>query len=370
MATPEILIVDDSPVNVAMVEGVLAGEGFRTVTADCGSQALEICRTGRPDLVLLDVVMPGESGFETCIRLKSDPSTADIPIVFLSSLDDVNDRVTGLKVGGVDFISKPVHGEEVLARVRVHLRIQETNRRLVRESSAQMQELRNAQQSILVRPETLPSANFNVCYRPLEGVGGDFYDVVEIAPDVFAYFVADVSGHGATSSFLTSAVKALLRQYAKPVYSPEDAMQGVGSVLRQLLTDEQFVTACYACLYRQTGRLAVVSAGHPPMVIVTPRGELQSIAMDSQPLGMFNSTLLQRKDATVRSGDRLFLYTDGLIENMPCGNRTAGLDALQGACLWNRGVRLADAPERIVNELWPPGTAVQDDLLLLVVEVL
>src|SRR6476646_2515129 len=105
MATPEILIVDDSPVNVAMVEGVLAGEGFRTVTADCGPQAIEICRTGRPDLVLMDVVMPGESGFDTCIRLKSEPATADIPIVFLSALDDANDRVTGLKIGAVDFIS-------------------------------------------------------------------------------------------------------------------------------------------------------------------------------------------------------------------------------------------------------------------------
>jgi phosphoserine phosphatase RsbU/P len=368
--SPQILIVDDAPVNVALVEGILAGEGFRTVTADCGPQAIEICRTGRPDLVLMDVVMPGESGFDTCIRLKSEPATADIPIVFLSALDDANDRVTGLKIGAVDFISKPVHAEEVLARVRIHLRIQETNRRLIRESSAHMEELRYAQQSILIRPETLPAANFSVCYRPLEGVGGDFYDVVEIAPDVYAYFVADISGHGPSSSFLTSALKALLRQYAKPVYSPEDAMQGVGSVLRQLLTDEQFVTACYACLYRQTGRLTVVSAGHPPMLIVSPRGQLQAIAMDSEPLGVFNSTLLQRKDVTVGQGDRLFLYTDGLIEHMPCGNRTAGLEALQGACVWNRGVRLAEAPHRIVGELWPPGTSVQDDLLLLVVEVM
>jgi DNA-binding response OmpR family regulator len=73
-------------------------------------------------------MMPGESGFETCAQLKSDPLTANIPIIFLSSLDDVKSKVAGLKIGGVDYIAKPVHGEEVLARVRVHLRIRENNR--------------------------------------------------------------------------------------------------------------------------------------------------------------------------------------------------------------------------------------------------
>ena len=213
---PKILIVDDTPVNVDLIENVLATEGFRTLTSFDGPTAVSLSQAERPDLILLDVLMPTETGFETCARLKSDPATADIPIIFLSSLDDSKSKVTGLKIGGVDFISKPVHGEELLARVRIHLRIGEINRKLVQEHRTQMDALRVAQQAILVSPEDCPEAAFGVYYRPLEEVGGDFYDVVNIAPGVFGYFVADISGHGVSASFLTAAVKALLRQYASP----------------------------------------------------------------------------------------------------------------------------------------------------------
>src|SRR5581483_6736486 len=109
------------------------------------------------------------------------------------------------------------------------------NRQLVREHRSQMDALRVAQQGILVSPQDCPEAAFSVFYRPLEAVGGDFYDVVNIAPGVYGYFVADISGHGVSASFLTAAVKALLQQYAGPMYSPEDTMRGVDSVMRQML---------------------------------------------------------------------------------------------------------------------------------------
>src|ERR1017187_8939724 len=250
MESPVILIVDDTPTNVEMVQSVLEAEGFRTLTANDGPSARAMCASERPELILLDVVMPGETGFETCAKLKSDPATAGIPIIFLSALDDVNSKVTGLKIGGVDYIAKPVHGEEVLARVRVHLRIGETNRALVAQQRARLEQLRDAQQAILVRPDDCPEASFAVYYKPLEEAGGDFYDVVQLGAGTFAYFVADISGHGVSAAFLTSAVKALLRQYAGPVFSPEDTMHGVDAVMGQLLGEEQYLTACYARLNR------------------------------------------------------------------------------------------------------------------------
>jgi sigma-B regulation protein RsbU (phosphoserine phosphatase) len=174
MDAPTILVVDDAPINLDLLRSVLEAEGFRTLTASNGALARDLSRTEQPDLILLDVLMPGETGFETCARLKSDLLTADIPIIFLSSLDDVKSKVAGLKIGGVDYIAKPVHGEEVLARVRVHLRIRETNRALVGQHRARLEELRDAQQAILVRPEDCPQANFAIYYRPLEEAGGDF----------------------------------------------------------------------------------------------------------------------------------------------------------------------------------------------------
>ena len=144
---PTILVVDDTVTNLILVSSVLEAEGFRTLTACDGPTARDLSRSHQPDLILLDVLMPGETGFETCAQLKSDPLTADIPIIFLSSLDDVKSKVAGLKIGGVDYIAKPVHGEEVLARVRVHLRIRETNRALVQQQRARLDQLRDAQTS-------------------------------------------------------------------------------------------------------------------------------------------------------------------------------------------------------------------------------
>jgi sigma-B regulation protein RsbU (phosphoserine phosphatase) len=368
MNTPTILIVDDTPTNVELVESVLAAEGFRTLMASDGASAAALCHAEKPDLILLDVIMPGESGFETCARLKSNAATADIPIIFLSSADDLKSKISGLKIGGVDYITKPVHAEEVLARVRVHLRISETNRALVRENRQRLERLRDAQQAILVRPEVYPEAGFSVYYKPLEEAGGDFYDVLPLDRDVFAYFVADISGHGIGGAFLTSAVKALLRQYSGPVFSPEDTMRGVDSVMRQMLGEEQYLTACYARLNRRTRKLSVVGAGHPPLILVSSSGRSQVVKMDSDPLGVFSAAVLQRKNLQVARGDRFYLYTDGLIESAAGGGRQAGFERLLDGCVRHRMAPLGEAASRIAGELRPDRATVDDDLLLLAVE--
>jgi sigma-B regulation protein RsbU (phosphoserine phosphatase) len=308
-------------------------------------------------------------------------------------------KLTGLKIGGVDYISKPVHGEELLARVRIHLRIAEVNRRVVEENRARMGALRVAQQGILVSPKDYSDASFGIYYKPLEEVGGDFFDVVAIAPGVYGYFVADISGHGVSASFLTAAVKALLRQYASPMFSPEDTMRGVDAVMRQMLGEEQYLTACYASpmfspedtmrgvdavmrqmlgeeqyltacyaqLNRHTGRLSVVNAGHPPLILVSGDGETHTLELDSEPLGVFSSTVLQHRDLQMSPEDRFFLYTDGLIETTAGGGRTLGLEALVAACRRHRTAPLLDAPSLIALELWPDTRAAQDDLLLMAV---
>jgi sigma-B regulation protein RsbU (phosphoserine phosphatase) len=319
-------------------------------------------------LILLDVMMPGESGFDTCARLKTDPRTADIPVIFLSALDDVQSKVRGLKVGGVDYVSKPMHGEEVLARVRVHLRLRENSRSLIREQQARLEQLRHAQQAILTRPSDCPAADFAVYYRPLEEAGGDFYDVVALNDDLFGYFVADVSGHGASAAFLTSAVKALLRQFSTPLFSAEDAMRGVNSVMRQILDDEQYLTACYARLNRSGRRLTVVSAGHPPLVLVSSSGKARLVEMDSDPLGIFGSLTLKKKEVRVAPGDRFYMFSDGLIESTPGGGRREGIEALVEASIRHHGLPLEEGVNAIASDLRNSATVVEDDLLLLGVE--
>lgn len=366
---PNILIVDDTPINVEVLRNVLESEGFLTLSADNGATARQISQTREPDLILLDVMMPGESGFETCAQLKRDPRTSDIPVIFLSALDDVKSKVQGLKAGGVDYVSKPVHGEEVLARVRVHLRIRENNRALMQEQKARLAELRNAQQAILVQPADCPAASFAVYYEPLEGAGGDFYDVIALDDNLFGYFVADISGHGASAAFLTAAVKALLRQYSSPLFSLEDAMRGIDGSMREILGSEQYLTASYARLNRRSGRLTVVSAGHPPVVAVSPSGKARVIEMDSDPLGIFGTLTLQKKDIRVAPGERFYMFSDGMIEAIAGGGRRQGLDSLVQACIDFASLPLPECVDAISAVLRTTDSPCCDDLLLLGVQV-
>jgi putative two-component system response regulator len=120
---PTILIVDDTPDNVALLSGILDGE-YRIKFGITGEEALELALSDdRPDLILLDIMMPDLDGYEVCRRLKLDPRTADIPVIFLTARSDIQDEQKGLELGAVDYITKPISPPIVLARIRTHLRL-------------------------------------------------------------------------------------------------------------------------------------------------------------------------------------------------------------------------------------------------------
>jgi signal transduction histidine kinase len=118
-----ILIVDDTPANLSVLSDFLDEAGFEVLVAQSGQAALERLEAAIPDLILLDVMMPGIDGFETCRRLKANPLTQDIPVIFMTALSDTTNKVTGLNLGAVDYITKPFQQEEVLARIQLHLRL-------------------------------------------------------------------------------------------------------------------------------------------------------------------------------------------------------------------------------------------------------
>jgi len=126
-----VLIVDDVEQNVAVLSQVLRNTGYQVMAAFSGEQALKMLEKRQPDLILLDVMMPGIDGFETCRQIKSNEKTKDIPVIFLSALSESDTKVKGLETGGVDYISKPFHEAEVVARVGVHLRIRNLEREQV-----------------------------------------------------------------------------------------------------------------------------------------------------------------------------------------------------------------------------------------------
>ena len=121
--TARILVVDDIPANVRLLEVRLLAEYFEVVTATNGPDAIEACENGKIDVVLLDVMMPGMDGIEVCRRLKSDPATSHIPIIMVTALDQVSDRIRGLEAGADDFLTKPVNDLQLMTRVKSLVRL-------------------------------------------------------------------------------------------------------------------------------------------------------------------------------------------------------------------------------------------------------
>lgn len=134
-----ILIVDDTPTNLNVLFDFLRNSGFKVLVAQGGKSALQKAEYTQPDLILLDILMPDMDGFETCRILKSQPSTQDIPIIFMTALSETVDKVKGLRLGAVDYITKPFQQEEVLARIQLHLNLRNLTRQ-VQEQNAQLEQ--------------------------------------------------------------------------------------------------------------------------------------------------------------------------------------------------------------------------------------
>ena len=142
----KILIVDDNSDNLKVLYTYLKSAGFEVFAADNGLAGIEVVKHSEPELILLDVMMPEMNGFEVCRRLKADPTTEHIPVIFLTALSEVVDKLTGFQVGGVDYITQPVEYEEVVARARTHLVLTRTRQKLSQQNQKLQAEINHRKQ--------------------------------------------------------------------------------------------------------------------------------------------------------------------------------------------------------------------------------
>jgi CheY-like chemotaxis protein len=143
-----ILIVEDSPVNRKILSELLKKQGYNILNADSGEEALDLVGKVLPDLIILDILLPGMNGYTTCRQLKEEEETRDIPVIFISSLDATEDKIGGFEVGGVDYITKPFRPAEVMARICTHLRIRHLQRSLA-DKNKQLEEEKQKSEALL-----------------------------------------------------------------------------------------------------------------------------------------------------------------------------------------------------------------------------
>lgn len=360
-----ILGVDDNPVNRTMLEMLVSQEGYRIELASSGEECLEKARTIKADLVMMDVMMGGIDGFEACRQLKELPHYYDVPVIFMTAVEDVQSKLKAFSAGAVDYLTKPFYPAELLARLRIHLRFRTSYQALVRENLHQLRTMREAQAHLLPKPEDFPEAQFACFHRACHAAGGDFCDIFRIKETVIDYVVADISGHDVDAFVPTSALKALLRQNAALAYSPEENLKLLNTHLKEVFKEGQYCTLAYLRLDRGAGVASYFNAGHLACLVLSQSVSL--FGQDGDPIGCFQRFEAGVERRAIRPGERLYIFSDGLIETVKGKpvSRSEGLRTLQDCLVAHRQLPLEASVGAVVNELHPVAGQPLDDLLLL-----
>ncbi len=366
----KILIVDDEPLIFFALENTLTSTGYKPTTASNGKDAFNLAKKIKPDLILLDIIMPEEDGFSVLRKLKKDPLTLTIPVIFLTGSTDVESKLHGFSLGAVDYITKPFHPEEVIARINLHLKLSRATELLISSQTEKIKQISEAQCQLLVKPEQLTGGKFSIFYESLQEAGGDYYDVLELSEQIHSYFIADFSGHDIATSFLTPALKAALTQNVSLIYSPAESMKMIHKVLKGILPPEKYLTACLATLNRETNRLTVVSAAHPPLLHIPQDGTTQFIKCQGDAIGIVEDVFYEMSVFEVKPGDKLIFYTDGLLENAT-EKKTwpSQLSRLLEIAPQLNRTPYQEIPEKIQSLLLPDQEQLADDIVIMAVEV-
>lgn len=368
-------------------------DSYKIVAATSGAKALQLaCREPLPDLILLDVMMPEMSGYEVCERLKSDPLTQKIPVIFVTALHEAGDEERGLELGALDFITKPFHPALVKARVRNQLELKRHRDHLEEEVQRRTSELlasnlarqkleneldvaRSLQRSMLARDRFLvpgfPQAELAALLQPARAVGGDLYDYVMLSPTRLLVVMGDVSDKGVAAALFMVRALTLLRSFAP---SAADPGQLLSSVNRALCRDNEtfmFVTLACCVIDLETRHWSYASGGHEPALLLEGSAA-RFLECDAGPaLGLLEEAEFPVYESPLDPGTVLLLYTDGVTEAENRDQECYGTERLLH-CL---GAVTTRSPQALVEavstsvEAYTAGCEQSDDLTLLALRI-
>lgn len=393
---PRVLIVDDTITNRRLLQAILKRKDYEILEAPDGEEAMRVVRESPPDLILLDIMMPKKDGYEVCTELHADPATSEIPVIFLSAKTQAEDKVKGLELGAVDYITKPYDRAEILARVETHLKL----RALTQSMILANHELRVRQRRIeadltaasviqrsLIPADSLrhryPQVAIDWQFSPCDSIGGDIFNVVRLDEHHLGIYMLDVSGHGVPSAMVTVSVSQQLYPQAGILKETSEAptpyrVAKPSEVLEKLDTHfplerfGKYFTMCYAILDVRTGALVSARAAHPPAYLIRSTGELERIQPVGTIIGLGGVVPFEDDRRRLDRGDRLFLYTDGIVEHpSPAGDRF-GDARLERTLAATAGGTLAElcAAVRAEVDRFGAGLAPEDDITFLALEYL
>ncbi len=321
----KVLIVDDLSTNVELLQVYLEEEGYNILTASNGKEAWEITQRELPDIILLDVMMPVMDGYEACRLIKSNTITENIPVVMVTSLNEVSSRIAGIEAGADDFLSKPFNIYELLARVRSLIRIKKYNSQILDQNRVFEKELeiaKKVQEAILPANNEVIFKGLTLHYRyiPSQKLGGDYFNVIQLADNKIGIFLSDVMGHGVAASLITMVLKTLFDNHVHRIDSPSDFLFTLNNELQKIFGEILiYATAIYIIVDQKNRKLYYANGAHPPALLYNnTKSDIMQLQCQGTILGIFKDTKYKTIEMSYEPNDQIFLYTDGLtdVENI------------------------------------------------------
>jgi phosphoserine phosphatase RsbU/P len=323
-----ILAVDDTPENLDVVKGIL-GSDYIVKAATSGPMALKIAEKQPPDLILLDIMMPDMDGYEVCRRLKESELTKDVPVIFLTAMDQTTDEEQGFELGAADYMTKPVNPPILKARVATHLALKSSMDQIRKHKDRMQQELnvgRDIQMSML--PVDFPpypdrkEFSIHALLKPAREVGGDFYDFFFVSDDEICLVLGDVSGKGVPAALFMAVTKTMIKTQAADDLSPASIVTRVNEELSADNPACMFVTLFVAIVNVRSGELRFTNAGHNPPYILRHDGKLDCLDQRHGPIiGAVEGVAYREDQIEIGEKDTLLLFTDGVTEAMDTSNQ-------------------------------------------------
>jgi len=355
-----ILAVDDTPENLDVVKGILSAD-YIVKAATSGPMALKIAEKQSPDLILLDIMMPDMDGYEVCRRLKDNELTKDVPIIFLTAMDQTTDEAQGFELGAADYMTKPVNPPILKARVATHLALKNSMDQLqsafdiIKKHKERMQQELNVGRDIQMSmlPVDFPpfpertEFSIHALLKPAREVGGDFYDFFFVSEDEICLVLGDVSGKGVPAALFMAVTKTMIKTQAADDSSPASIVTRVNEELSADNPACMFVTLFVAIVNVRSGELRFTNAGHNPPYILRHDGKLDCLDQRHGPIiGAVEGVAFREDQVQIGEQDTLFLFTDGVTEAMDTSNQLYSEDRLE------EFLRKADnTPDQLTGEV-------------------
>lgn len=364
---PTVLLVDDTPVNLALLSNILK-EDYRIKVANNGFKALELAATP-PDLILLDVMMPEMDGFEVCRRLKENPVTRDVPVIFLTAKTEVSDEELGFSLGAVDFIHKPVVPVIVLARVHTHIALRHARRELEEKNLILNDEKELLEEIVTKMRSASPFDERKTRYiqSSLEKTAGDIV-LSAYRPDGGQHvLVGDFSGHGLPAAFGGPLVSYIFYRLTAEGYGMRDILREMNSHLCRHLPTQLYMAASALELAPDRTLVSIWNYGLPATLCLSAARDVIRVSSGGMPLGLSESQDTSEPHAHIGTEPdmRIYQYSDGLTEAASVEQELYGQARLEA--LVSRIHRERSPLEDIWRELdtYCSGHGLSDDAVML-----